>query len=227
MISLNILRLLPAFMLMSLLSTPNAAPGQTISVPDLSGLWMPDRERSELWPSEPPFTEAGRRAYEAADPRDDPSLRCIFNVPNILSGIGPYLLEVIQLTDRAVSLYEQMHQVRRIYLDGRPPAENATIVGHSTGHYDGDMLVVETTDIRPLKNAGPPLQVLQSHSLRVIEEYSRMGELLEAEITIDDPVFYTRPWTVRKVWRAMPDAEIYEYVCEDPRYNSPVPEQSE
>jgi len=200
---------------------------QPVSPPDLSGIWMPDPERSELWPAEPPFTAAGRRAFEATDPRDDPSLRCIFNVPSILSGIGPYVLEIIQLHDRVVFLYEQMHQVRRVFLDGRDPVEAATVVGHSTGYYEDDTLVVETTNIRPLKNAGPPLQVLQSGAMRVVEKYSRVGEYLEAEITIDDSTYYSRPWTVRKVWQWMPDAAIYEYVCEDPRYNSPAPEQDD
>ena len=188
---------------------------------------MPDPERSELWPAEPPLTAAGRRAFEAIDPRDDPSLRCIFNVPNILSGIGPYVLEIIQLHDRVVFLYEQMHQVRRVFLDGRDPVEGATVVGHSTGYYEDDTLVVETTNIRPLKNAGPPLQVLQSSAMRVVERYSRVGEYLEAEITIDDSTYYSRRWTVRKVWRWVPDAAIYEYVCADPRYNSPAPEQDD
>ena len=205
------------------------ADGRTIaqenSVPSLSGLWMPDRDRSESWPSEPPFTEAGRSAFDAADPRDDPSLRCIFNVPNILSGIGPYLLEIIQLDDKVVFLYEQMHQVRRVFLDGREPVEETTIVGQSTGRYERDVLVVETTNIRPLRNAGPPLQVLQSDALRVIERYTRVGDFLEAEITIDDPTYYLKPWTVHKVWRWAPNALIYEYVCEDPRYNSVIQEQ--
>jgi hypothetical protein len=192
---------------------------QEAVIPDLAGLWMPNRGRSEPWPSEPPFTAAGQAVYETVDARDDPVLRCLFNVPNIMTGIGPYPLEILQRDDKVMFLYEQMHQVRRIFLDGREPAEETSIVGHSVGHYDGDTLVVETTNITPLKNGGPPLQVLQSDALRVIERYTRVDDFLEAEITIDDPNYYREPWTVRKVWTWSPDAVVYEYVCEDSRFN--------
>ena len=192
---------------------------QEAVIPDLAGLWMPNRGRSDPWPSEPPFTAAGQAVYETVDARDDPSLRCLFNVPNIMTGIGPYPLEILQRNDKVMFLYEQMHQVRRIFLDGREPAEETSIVGHSVGHYEGNTLVVVTTNITPLKNGGPPLQVLQSDQLRVIERYTRVEQFLEAEITIDDPSYYREPWTVRKVWTWSPDAVVFEYACDDPRFN--------
>lgn len=192
---------------------------QEAAIPELSGVWMPNRGRSEPWPSNPPFTAAGQTVLETVDARDDPSLRCLFNVPNIMTGVGPYPLEIIQRDDKVVFLYEQMHQVRRIFLSDREPAEDESIVGHSAGHYEGNSLVVETTNIRPLKNAGPPLQVIQSDALRVIERYTRVDGFLEAEITIDDPKIYREPWTVRKIWTWSPDAVVYEYVCDDPRFN--------
>jgi hypothetical protein len=199
---------------------------QPVVAPDLSGLWMPNRGQSEPWPSEPPFTAAGQAVFETVDARDDPSLRCLFNVPNIMTGIGPYPLEIIQRDDKVMFLYEQMHQVRRIFLDQREAIEEDSIVGHSLGRYEGDTLVVETTQIRPMKNAGPPLQVLQSAELRVIERYRRVEDILEAEITIDDPHLYREPWTVRKAWSWSPDAGVFEYVCDDPRFN-PVRQQQE
>ncbi len=195
------------------------ATAQESVTPNLSGLWMPNRGRSDPWPSEPPFTEAGQAVFETVNARDDPSLRCLFNVPNIMTGIGPYPLEIIQRDDKVMFLYEQMHQVRRIFLDGRRPLEEDSIVGHSTGRYEGDTLIVETTNVRPLKNAGPPLQVIQSAALRVTERYTRVDDFLQAEITIDDPIYYREPWTVLKVWTWSPDAVIYEYACDDPRFN--------
>lgn len=216
--------LLAVLVILFIISTSNrVAKAQQVEtgsrVPDLMGMWIPDHERSERWPRMPPYSSAGLAEYEAIDPENDPSLRCIFNVPNILAGIGPYVLEIIQRDDKVTFLYEQMHQVRRIYLDGRQPIARESTVGHSAGYYEDDTLVVETTNIRPLKNAGPPMQVIGSDRLRVIERYTRDGETLMAEITIDDPKFYEQPWTAQKVWTWSPDATIYEYECEDPRFH--------
>jgi len=227
--SFRLLRATPGLAALALAfvgGTDGLVAAQEVAIPDLAGLWMPNRGRSEPWPSEPPFTAAGQAVYETVDARDDPSLRCLFNVPNIMTGIGPYPLEILQRDDKVMFLYEQMHQVRRIFLDGREPAEDETIVGHSSGHYEGETLVVETTHIRPLKNAGPPLQVLQSNELRVVERYTRVDDFLEAEITIDDPIYYREPWTVRKVWTWSPDAVVYEYVCDDPRFNPAIRQQA-
>ena len=83
---------------------------------------------------------------------------------------------------------------------------------------------METTLIREQPNPGPPLQVLQSDELRMIERYRAIddGRTLEATITIDDPKYYTEPWTIRKVWSRFDDEVFYEYVCSDPRYH-PTP----
>ena len=165
------------------------------------------------------------RQLEAVDPTEDVGLRCLFGMPRIIGVRGPYPMEFIQRDDRVVILYEQGHQVRRIFLDGREPAEEHTLLGHSSGRYEDDTLHVETTLIREQPNPGPPLQVLQSDQLRVIERYRTIddGRTLEAMITIDDPKYYTEPWTIRKVWSRSDDEVFYEYVCSDPRYH-PTPE---
>lgn len=196
------------------------------AAPDLEGIWLPstDVESNEGWLADPPLSEEGLAALDAVDPVADVGLQCLFGMPRIIGIRGPYPMEFIQREDRVVMLYEQGHQVRRIFLDGREPAEGHTLLGHSSGSYEDDTLVVVTTLIREQPNPGPPLQVLQSNELRVVEKYRTFGDgrRLEGMITIDDPKYYTEPWTIRKVWSRSDDEVFYEYVCSDPRYH-PTP----
>lgn len=194
--------------------------------PDLEGIWLwsPEAGPSDGWLADPPFSDEGAAAFDAIDPTEDVGLRCLFGMPRIIGIRGPYPMEFIQREDRVVILYEQGHQVRRIFLDGREPAEGHTLLGHSSGRYEDDTLVVETVLVSEQPNPGPPLQVLQSDQLRVIEHYRTIddGQTLEGVITIDDPRYYTEPWTIRKVWSRSDDEVFYEYVCSDPRYH-PAP----
>ena len=201
-----------------------ALPGLAAAAPDLEGIWMPAAGASDGWLADPPLTEEGLAALAGVDPSADLGLQCLFGMPRIIGVRGPYPIEFIQRDDRVVVLYAPGHQVRRIFLDGREPAEGHTLLGHSAGAYDDDTLVVETTRIREQPNPGPPLQVLQSDELRMIERYRTLddGQTLEAMITIDDPKYYTAPWTIRKVWSRSDDEVFYEYVCSDPRYH-PTP----
>ena len=118
------------------------------SLPDFSGVWMLDGSATDPWPTEPPYTEAGRAAQEywAAHPEEDSVHLCIFQLWRIASAPLPH--EIIQQEDRITILYEYEHQVRRIYMDGRghPEDEYPTLMGHSVGWWDGDTLVVETTN---------------------------------------------------------------------------------
>ena len=201
-----------------------ALPCLAVAAPDLEGIWMPAAGASDGWLADPPLSEEGLAAWTDADPSADVGLQCLFGMPRIIGVRGPYPIEFIQRDDRVAILYEQGHQVRRIFLDGREPAEGHTLLGHSNGIYEEDTLVVETTLIREQPNPGPPLQVLQSDEMRVIERYRTLddGQTLEAMITIDDPKYYTEPWTIRKAWSRSDDEVFYEYVCSDPRYH-PVP----
>lgn len=197
------------------------------AVPSLEGIWSADREASDIWPQDPRFTPRGHEALDNHDPTaDDPALYCAVYMPRAMVAWGRKPIEIFQADDRLWTLHERMHQVRRIYLDGRPPPEDEgpTWMGHSTGIWEGETLVVETTLIREQPNPGPPLQVLQSDELRVVERYRTLddGQTLEAMITIDDPRYYTEPWTIRKVWSRSDDEVFYEYVCSDPRYH-PTP----
>jgi hypothetical protein len=131
----------------------------------------------------------------------------------------PFPFRIVQTPDLMVMIFEYEDVVRQIYLDGRKHAagEPTTFAGNSVGHWEGDTLVVETTDIDPISwidNLGHP----HSDALRVIERIQRPSQdALQIDFTFDDPKAYTKPWTGKKLFRLMPaDTEIGEFsVCED------------
>jgi hypothetical protein len=104
---------------------------------------------------------------------------------------------------------------RIIFLDGREPPDPAEVVGtyygHSVGRWDGDTLIVESTWF---SNGGLP----HTEALRLTERFSRPDfGTLKYEVTIDDPLTYTRPWTAEWTLEWMAGQEIEEQFCEDSR----------
>ena len=182
---------------------------------DISGIWRAERGQSQVLPEAPMFSAAGREAQSNFDTSDDPYLRCIVYMPRAMLAWAPTSIEIIQSEERVWVLFEAYHQVRRIFLDGRPPPEGvgATWLGHSTGQWEGDMLVVETTGLRAASYfwEGLPL----SESTRLIERFTRLDETtLEVRMTVIDPVNYLEPWETRHVFSLHPDAHFYEYECD-------------
>ena len=110
-------------------------------------------------------------------------------------------LELLQFPDVVLLLSSDDHAVRHIYLDGRghPRSPAATQMGHSTGRYDGDTLVVDTVGIRDISwidLQGHP----HSDALHLVERIRRLDQKsLEIVVTIDDPKTYKKPWTKKIV----------------------------
>jgi hypothetical protein len=109
---------------------------------------------------------------------------------------------------------------RLIHLDGRPPPNpdevSGTYYGHSTGRWQGDTLVVESSGFNArfwFSNGGLP----HTEALRLTERFSRPAyDTLRYEVAIDDPLTYTRPWTSE--WTVeWADGDIEERFCEDSR----------
>jgi len=182
----------------------------------------------------PPLTPDGRaRAAAAAgngsfgqgpfDKFEDFSLydRCIargFNagMSAVLYGNG---IVIAQSPDSVTITYEMVHETRVIALNDRPHLEAGITQynGNSRGHWDGDTLVVETsgfTDKTSL-GAGAP----NSTSLRTTERLRRVDpQMIEYRITVDDPLTYTAPFTLRAMWTVQPNYEVYEYSCHEGNY---------
>ncbi len=162
---------------------------------------------------------AARKQRGPADHPEDRNLweRCITRgLPNVLLP-QPYNnnFEIIQTTDHVVILAEMIHDARIIPIDGRPhlPQTIRQWLGDSVGKWEGDTLVVETTNFTnktSYRGAG--------ESLRLVERFTRTAPgILTYRVTIDDPTTFTRPWTVELP--AIPsDGPIYEYACHEANY---------
>ena len=131
--------------------------------------------------------------------------------------------QILQVPGYVVIRAEMMH-IRVIPLDGAPHLDERIRgwMGDSRGHWEGDTLVVETTNfdakgwISSNASAGRMHAVPQSDELRVVERLTRVDENTIAwQATIEDPEFYTVPWTVEVPFRREPDYIIYEYACHE------------
>jgi hypothetical protein len=216
---------------------PRAADGK----PDLSGIWMPDASPlppgtetvegdhpfprhminivADMKPEDVPFQPAAAKLFEerlASHGTASPMAYCKpTGVPWINAIPLPYKL--VQTRDLILILYEESTVFRQIFLDGRKPVEDAVPrwMGYSTGRWDGDELVVETvgvTDRSWLDGMGHP----HSDRLRLIERFRRRNAgHMDIEITVDDPVAYTRPITYTITTTAVADDDLLEYFCSD------------
>jgi hypothetical protein len=185
---------------------------------DLSGVWNKAIHQNTSRPVEPlPFTPAGLKAFNEVAKIVDPTSRCVLpGVPRVNN--SPYPFQIMQMADRVVFVYEYMHNFRVIYTDGRGHRKNwePSLMGDSIGRWDGDTLVVDTvnlTDRTWLDDHGNR----HSDALHVVERWRRISaDQLWYEATVDDPKFYTQPWTTGWVTPLAPkDWEIMEYACTD------------
>jgi hypothetical protein len=131
--------------------------------------------------------------------------------------------QILQVPGYVVIRAEMMH-VRIIPLDGSPhmPEQIRGWMGDSRGRWEGDTLVVETTNfdargwISSNASAGRMHAVPQSEALHVVERFRRVDEhTILWQATIEDPPFYTAPWTIEVPYRRVPDYVIYEYACHE------------
>ena len=152
----------------------------------------------------------------ARNSEDNPDAHCLpLGIMQLHTHSQPR--KMIQTSGVIVILYEANAGIRQIFTDGRPLPKDAEPwwFGYSTGKWDGDTLVVETTGFRDLgwlDVEGSPL----TESGKIIERFRRpdYGHL-EIEVTIDDPKAYTKPWTVTVYQRLMADTELIEFVCQE------------
>jgi hypothetical protein len=126
-------------------------------------------------------------------------------------------VQILQVPGSVVLLNEMIHDIRIIPLDGRPHVSPyiQKWQGDSRGHWDGNVLVVETTNFRV---GGSPFG--STTGVRVIERLSRAdAKTIDYEFTIIDPQVYTKPWTA-----AFPltktEEQIFEYACHEGNYRT-------
>lgn len=169
-------------------------------------------------PGGAPYTYLARQVKEYRMERrsqDNPDAHCL-PMGHMQFHTHPQPRKIIQTEDVLVILYEGNAGIRQIFLDGRPSPDNDPLpwwYGYSTGHWEGDELVVVTTHMKDdgwLDVNGSPFT-----SAGTITERFRRPTFgtLEIDVTIEDPTAYTEPFTVRVNQSIMVDTNLIEFVC--------------
>jgi hypothetical protein len=149
--------------------------------------------------------------------KDNPDANCL-PLGHMQLHMHPQPRKIIQLPDLVVIIWEANYGLRQIFLDGRGLPDNDPLpwwYGYSIGYWDGDTLVVETSHLRDggwLDVNGSPLT---SHA-KITERLTRVtyGHMI-IDVTIDDPVAYTKPFTVRVENGIMLDTNLIEFICNE------------
>lgn len=205
------------------------SPALAQSAPDLSGVWT--------WYIEPgtdpfapaaaeelPFTPEGKRRSEEyqkllGPEAANPGAYCVnYGMPTMMEMAGGYPMEFIQKPDQLTIIYEVEGEIRRIYFGDRIQPDEDRIPnrgGYSTGRWEGETLVVETDN---LTDGQDQLQHPRSDQAKIVERFTlgkdpQGDKLLNYEMTMTDPVYYTRPVTVTKKWAELPNGYIIPYEC--------------
>jgi hypothetical protein len=208
---------------------------------DLSGMWNPDQAGSYVMtaamaaavgipaeifarmphPPSPKLTPA----YQARFDRDTKSMqdgnppldsvsKCLaFGLPRFMT----MPMEIIQTPGQLTLNLGVLHDIRRIYIDGRghTPDVDASFSGDSVGHWEGDTLVVETSALRAgtFDRGGIPF----SDKLTVMERFRRTGpNKMEDKMILIDPEAFQEPFQFTRTYTQMPAGSRFEeYICEN------------
>ncbi len=205
----------------------SAEPGITRAT-SIEGKWMVDRDSlgedypgglDQLMRRDLVLTEQGRAAEAAFRIEDDPLLRCIGRpTPGDIVYTDLYPLQIEFTGDDTIVIRSQFFDEQRtVYMDGRshPPASQRFHEGHSIGSWDGDTLVVDTTNFAdhrsPYQNgvpSGSRKHVVQRFQL------AEGGTRLAVEFTLEDPEFIARPMTHRRMLIYAPEADMSPFDCD-------------
>ena len=181
---------------------------------DIFRVWLPsERPNTGAGTTRFPLTEAGRASRAEWDPVEDPALRCI--PPGLPTAMdNPYPIEFRDQGDTIILLLEEWDGIRTIHMNDTGSREQAQPrMGYSVGRWDGNTLIVETTDIgwRYIDDLGTP----QSEDAVIAEHFtlSQDGTSLAWEARITDPVNFTEPVVMEGLWVWVPGHEIKPFNC--------------
>lgn len=168
--------------------------------------------------------EAWWLEYDGPGPYDDPELRplgerCLLGFgstagPPMLPVLYNNIKRIVQTPDHVVIVIEMNNDARIIRIDDEhEPADVRRWLGDSVGRWEGDTLVVETTNFRPQTGLG-----FASENLHVVERFERIdADTLRYSFTVEDPTVWTAPWSGEYPWPATDD-RMYEYACHEHNY---------
>jgi hypothetical protein len=208
-----------------------AAPNAAGKRPDLSGIWTWYVEPGKSPFAPPgsgaalPFTPEGKKKVDqyralVGPGSDNPGAHCLGSgMPESMMFSGGYPMEMIQRPEQITIVYEAHSEIRRLYFGDkiiaeadRLPARN----GYSTARWEGQALVVETSSLKEQEDQGFP----HSDQAHITERYQQSTDprgvrVLTAEMTLTDPVFYTKPVTAEKKWAFDPKGILLPYECNE------------
>jgi hypothetical protein len=205
--------------------------------PDFTGVWTnagapgiggATRAAPATPPPLKPEAKARIDAYQklVAKSGDSPGGWCLgTGMPGSMLGSGGYPMEIIQRPEQITIIYEAHSETRRVYFGNRNAPEKDRVPGrngYSSGHWEGDTLVVETDNLVDQVD-----QRTTSHSdqATIVERYSLDGKdeqgrrILKAEMTMTDPGFYTAPVKQTKRWAEVPNGRLLPYECPEEMWN--------
>jgi hypothetical protein len=187
-----------------------SAQAEASAIPELSGVWDGGgRARRINGPNAPwvqgenfPVLNERGLAFQAIfDEAVAPKYDC---VPSASPAIqyDPYYMEIVQWPDRVLLRYEKDDQLRTVWLDERePPLNEYTVQGFSVGRYEGDSLVVETTNfVFDITGFDDYNGIPSSSQKKVTERYWRDGDDLRVTLTLEDPMFLRQPASYTTRW---------------------------
>jgi hypothetical protein len=195
--------------------------GVALAEPNITGMWALSQPSGKEHQAPPSLTEAAKADQALHAKINNANNRLIGEAhtkcwPAGMPGLmqPPFGLEFLQTPGRITILSEVSNLPRTIYLDEKTHPD--TIIpgwnGHSIGHWEGDVLVVDTIGFNGRNNR-------VSEKMHITERMftEESGKYLVDELTLDDPVNYTQPYHVRYRYKraeGQEASEVMEYVCE-------------
>ncbi len=199
--------------------------------PDFTGVWTWNMQAGDN-PLQPlneasanlPFTPEVKPRVEgyramARLSLENPGSMCVqFGMPQAMLFSGGYPMEIVQRPEQVTVIFEAYSEVRRIFMEPHPhnpDDEWPSLIGFSSGHWEGDTLVVVTSKLKEQLSGSFP------HSAdAILEERYRLvaqpdgSTIIVNDWTLTDPEFYTEPVTRRREWKPLgKDRHLVEYAC--------------
>ena len=221
----------PWLVVLGALACLGLAQARNTAPPDFTGIWTTYSEpgqagRGRGSGGQLPLTDEAKKriaAYRAVigSSGDTPGGFCLgTGMPGSMLGSGGYPMEIHQRPEQLIIVYEAHNEIRRVYLGSRIVPESDRLPGrngHSSGRWEGDTLVVESTGFDE-RTYIMPNGWFHSEELRVVERYTRPSmNYLIVEITVDDPKVLTKPWKSAPRRWTLGNGEIYEFYCTNNR----------
>jgi hypothetical protein len=170
-----------------------------------------------------PTLKPGAEKYRVARGPEDTGLYSTCTPPGVpQTFMVPYYVQFVQSPKYLIILHEYLHLSRTIPLDGspHPPDPDPFWMGHSTGKWEGDTLVVDSVGFKESEISG----YKTTESLHVVERFRRptLGTL-EYEAVIEDPNVFAGPWLITRTFPLLPEYNrVDEFFCENNRDYKPL-----